>query len=240
MATAAELHQMMVDGGRRSYEEDGMVAPIAFLFNEEGVGCALQPTPSDERPPLMLARLISLAMPLVFDARYIGGVAEGWSRSVRAESDEEGMKLMEGIQHGDLQKMHDAGDTSIKTSVLSILLDLEQPEKSLSGRLLDPRTDAEIAAGVPLVWDEDGMGTVEGWPEGEFARILRDSFLSVRVAITSPPEDVKPLIEGMKKADRTDPGVAVEWMAEIARSGHLRSAVWFTPEDRFVIKVLTI
>lgn len=231
MATATELMEMISAGGRRSYEDDGHVAPIVFLFNAEGVGLGLQPTPSDdERPPHLLGRLVALALPLMEDTRYIGATAEGWSKMAEAISPEDAKALGDTIQHGDLQKWHDAGDQSIKTSVIAMLLDMEEPEKSMSGHVVDPRTDAQIEAGEPFEWDER-MDHIEGWPEGDFAATLQRAYLGTKSALgTLPNELLKQAFDIIRGEERTIEKV-VAWVAQIAKTGVLRGAVWFPPGD---------
>lgn len=239
MATATDLMNMIRDGGRRSYTEDGFVAPVAFLFNAEGVGIALQPTPSEDRPPYLMARLISLFLPLVYDARYVGASAEGWAKTMKVSKPEEGYAAMDGIHHGDLQKAHDAGDESIKTSVISMLLDMEQPELSRSGHSVDPRTDAEIEAEVPFEWEAD-LDDLEGWPDGDMADILRSAFLHTKTALEHIPDGIRDSYDNIRNNPRTIE-VAVDWVGTIAKLGILQMAFWFGEDgEQAGIKVVQV
>ena len=240
MATAAELMEIISKGGRRSYEEDGFVAPVAFVFNAEGVGLALQPTPSDtERPPYLLGRMVSLSLPLMHDARYIGAAAEGWSKQVKVANKEEGEKQAEAIQQGDLQKWHDEGDESVKTSIIALCLDMEQPSKSLHGHVIDPRTTAQVEAKEAFEWDTD-MGWIEGWPEGAFADTLRESYLHTKAALGMIPEELKGVFDALRGEERTVEAV-VAWVGSIAQTGALQGAFWFGPDGHeAAIKVVRV
>jgi len=184
-----------------------------------------------------MARLISLFMPLVYDARYVGASAEGWSKSMRGVTEPEARAEMDNIHHGDLQKAHDAGDPTVKTSVISMLLDMEEPELSLSGHSVDPRSDAEIEAKEPFEWDTE-LDDLTGWPEGDMADILRAAFLHTKTALAHIPDQLQPSFDQIRNNVRTNE-VAVEWVGTVSTMGILQMAVWFGEDgEQAAIKVV--
>ena len=121
--TARSLAEHFSEGGRLNYEGSGHVAPIVFVLDERGYGFGLMPN-EDGHPPDLFGRLVGFAS-IAIETRFVCAVTEAWIKEF-PQAD-----APENIRRGHLERLHQQGDPTVKTTVMSLCIDilLSKPDK---------------------------------------------------------------------------------------------------------------
>lgn len=149
-------------GARESYEHDQELMPALFLF-AEGNGIALHPHPDlDETVPLCYAQVLFRVGKLA-PWRVIGTASEVWKKE--AHKDDPSIRE---IRRGSLEKAALEGDTSVKTALVSFVIDLDVRARSLF-KIDTPHLEDDGT----VTWDSvENMGI----PEGDMAELMLHAY----------------------------------------------------------------
>lgn len=123
-----EIVELFVETARENYERDGKVDPALFLFTPEGKGLGLFPMPTDDVGDALerLAYVASQIMPVA----YIVTVIEMWMRDY-----DEALT----IRKGQLAEMEAAGDPSVETAVVVVVLEAREGDPMGAMAVAKPR-----------------------------------------------------------------------------------------------------
>ena len=123
---------------RVNFERDGELAPILAIHGRERAAICLMK--GSEDMPLAYGRTVSLAATII-NPIYVITVTEVWMKEYKAVSEEDGRREADRVKRGDLGKMAEAGDETVRTALMTIAWTMD-PTKAVAviDKVLDDKT----------------------------------------------------------------------------------------------------
>jgi hypothetical protein len=150
---------------RANYERDGELAPVLVLHGTKRSAICLMK--GDEDQPMAYGRTLALATG-IFKPDYVVTITEVWMKQVHIENlDKEAVKAeTDKIKRGDLGRAAEAGDTQIKTALMTIAWTMD-PRRAVT--VIDTVLDDKTYDRHTTVGECDGHMAeciVAGWQMG--------------------------------------------------------------------------
>lgn len=182
---ARELAEVFSKNAVKLYEDDGEVRPVVVFRGGEREVIAF--VNLENNAPQVVVMTIGVLNPLV-KARYAVFVSETWMRSFDRDATHP--------ERGELAKMHEAGDTTVHTALLTAAWDLETPTESFT---------------IMLDTDDDmRRSEIEGVGLGQIAEAVEAVAGIMPDLIRTCPDDYT-YADAINLLKSTASGVLVEW-----------------------------
>jgi len=177
---AKHYAEWIASSGRKCYEDDHAVRPVLFFIDNENRVVFMHPGPrvEDLHPTDAYAEIV-YRIGKVHPWRYIGTCTEAWSQEKPASEEEMARERIDtppNWERGTLQKLAEAGDTSVSTTVLVMVVDLKN-------RLGGCTIMSKVLKEEPVEWD---ILTTEGDAQGAMVDLIRDAYEQA----PEPPEEM--------------------------------------------------
>jgi len=158
-----ELAEQYASAARANYERDGEVHPILILQSKHKAAICMMK--GSENMPLAYGRTLSIGA-TVMNPEYVVTVTEVWMKSYPVDSPDEARSEAEGIKRGDLGRMAEAGDETVRTALMTIAWSMD-PRKAVS--IIDHVNDDKTYERTTNTGEQDGYMVecvIGGWRHG--------------------------------------------------------------------------